>query len=111
MPWPRRVFAVRPWTCRRCGATLRRHTPAAWAAVVIVCCFGLASIAIVGFAEYSTRALLYLAILVGGLPMVILTLLERAVVVEASRSHCPCGYDLTGNTTGICPECGKAARM
>lgn len=22
---------------------------------------------------------------------------------------CPkCGYDLTGNTTGICPECGKA---
>ena len=21
--------------------------------------------------------------------------------------HCPCGYDLTGNTTGICPECGR----
>ena len=26
--------------------------------------------------------------------------------------HCPrCGYDLTGNTTGVCPECGaRAAR-
>ena len=21
---------------------------------------------------------------------------------------CPCGYDLTGNTTGVCPECGKS---
>lgn len=21
-------------------------------------------------------------------------------------SHCPCGYDLTGNTSEICPECG-----
>ena len=20
--------------------------------------------------------------------------------------HCPCGYDLTGNTSGVCPECG-----
>jgi hypothetical protein len=20
--------------------------------------------------------------------------------------HCGCGYNLTGNTTGICPECG-----
>ena len=20
--------------------------------------------------------------------------------------HCPCGYDLTGNTSGKCPECG-----
>ena len=22
--------------------------------------------------------------------------------------HCPCGYDLTGNATGVCPECGHA---
>ena len=20
--------------------------------------------------------------------------------------HCRCGYDLTGNTSGVCPECG-----
>jgi len=25
-----------------------------------------------------------------------------------ARGHCPgCGYDLSGNTTGICPECGN----
>lgn len=28
---------------------------------------------------------------------------------EQSRSECPsCGYDLTGNTSGTCPECGAA---
>ena len=21
--------------------------------------------------------------------------------------HCPCGYDLRGNVSGICPECGR----
>ncbi len=21
--------------------------------------------------------------------------------------HCRCGYDLTGNTSGVCPECGR----
>ncbi len=21
--------------------------------------------------------------------------------------HCRCGYDLTGNTSGVCPECGE----
>ena len=23
--------------------------------------------------------------------------------------HCRCGYDLTGNTSGVCPECGTKA--
>ena len=25
------------------------------------------------------------------------------------RGHCRCGYDLTGNTSGTCPECGRKA--
>lgn len=26
-------------------------------------------------------------------------------------THCTtCGYDLTGNTTGVCPECGKSIK-
>ena len=24
--------------------------------------------------------------------------------------HCRCGYDLTGNTSGVCPECGVEAQ-
>ncbi len=23
--------------------------------------------------------------------------------------HCPCGYNLTGNVSGVCPECGESA--
>ena len=25
--------------------------------------------------------------------------------------HCPCGYDLTGNVSGTCPECGLEAEL
>ena len=29
---------------------------------------------------------------------------------RAKPGHCPsCGYDLTGNLSGVCPECGNAA--
>ena len=25
--------------------------------------------------------------------------------------HCPCGYDLRGNVSGVCPECGVEAKL
>lgn len=32
-----------------------------------------------------------------------------AIVLRTSSKlgHCRCGYDLTGNTSGVCPECGS----
>ena len=37
------------------------------------------------------------------------TLLAR---YRQSRGHCPhCGYDLTGNVSGICTECGTAIKI
>ena len=38
----------------------------------------------------------------------VLRLLHRPVVVlECVGRHCyVCGYDLTGNVSGVCPECG-----
>jgi hypothetical protein len=31
--------------------------------------------------------------------------------IDRGRSLCPrCSYDLTGNTTGVCPECGAAVQ-
>ena len=27
--------------------------------------------------------------------------------VKWTPSHCRCGYDLTGNVSGVCPECGE----
>jgi hypothetical protein len=34
----------------------------------------------------------------------------RRARLRARRGACPaCGYDLTGNVSGVCPECGEAA--
>jgi hypothetical protein len=53
-----------------------------------------------------------------GVTFVFVPLFPPAIVLVAisawlwsqSRTHpgqcCRCGYDLTGNTTGVCPECG-----
>lgn len=46
------------------------------------------------------------------LPIWLIALLAVAGIVLAARrkktpaGHCLCGYDLTGNVSGICPECG-----
>ena len=39
-------------------------------------------------------------------------LVARARVARRSRAGAckPCGHDLTGNVSGVCPECGAAAR-
>jgi hypothetical protein len=35
----------------------------------------------------------------------------RVWVRRQLRGQCPaCGYDLTGNVSGVCPECGTPAR-
>ncbi|MCH7873067.1 MAG: hypothetical protein IID33_15330 [Planctomycetes bacterium] len=45
----------------------------------------------------------FLAIMIG-LPTALLWFLDR----RHPPGHCPCGYDLTGNVSGRCPECGEA---
>lgn len=36
---------------------------------------------------------------------VAITLWKRRI----TPGHCACGYDMTGNTSGFCPECGREA--
>ena len=38
------------------------------------------------------------------IPTVILVWIDRR---RSLPGHCPCGYDLTGNVSGVCPECGR----
>ena len=33
---------------------------------------------------------------------------HRTARIAARRGECICGYDLTGNASGVCPECGLA---
>jgi len=49
-----------------------------------------------------------------GLPLLILTTVVTLAYWRRLRheSGCrSCGYDLTGNVSGVCPECGAATRM
>ena len=43
------------------------------------------------------------------LAIAIPTLLVWRFVPKFPPGHCPCGYDLRGNVSGVCPECGKKA--
>jgi hypothetical protein len=48
-----------------------------------------------------------LMILFGCLPVASMLMLIHAYQVRHRRGHCRnCGYNLTGNTSGVCPECG-----
>jgi hypothetical protein len=40
-----------------------------------------------------------------GVPTAALWIIDRRRVPPG---HCPCGYNLTGNVSGVCPECGAA---
>ena len=48
---------------------------------------------------------LWFILLLGGSVTCVLIGLDR----RPDYGHCPCGYDLTGNVSGTCPECGLAA--
>jgi hypothetical protein len=63
-------------------------------------CFDLLTILAVN--RYATRALENAGLQVG-----FLGVKDDEVVAHLSRERCnTCGYDLTGNVSGVCPECG-----
>lgn len=112
VPWPQRLLGLSPWRCRRCDALLRRRTPTPLAATVIFFSVMLGAIAFGVLTPISGPDAL--ACIVGlaviAVPLVVLTLAERCIVAWPGRHCCrDCGYDLTGNTTRVCPECGRKA--
>lgn len=50
------------------------------------------------------------------IPSALLTLVVVGVVLDRRKGRqidfpgCECGYNLTGNTSGVCPECGRPLR-
>lgn len=51
------------------------------------------------------RVLLWLPILLAAGPTGLLWRFDRRPIVPGHRRKC--GYNLTGNASGICPECGQ----
>jgi hypothetical protein len=42
----------------------------------------------------------------------VIALRSRRFLLIKESGHChECGYDLTGNTSGVCPECGSVTRV
>ena len=41
--------------------------------------------------------------------LLVTLLVWRFVPMPVRPGHCECGYNLTGNTSGMCPDCGREA--
>ena len=51
-------------------------------------------------------------ILAGASSILVSVIISRKLPDLQVPGHCPtCGYNLTGNTSGVCPECGSPMRM
>jgi hypothetical protein len=94
------------WSCRACGAVLRidrkRRILACfpWIAIVYVLVVGLHVFRLGPFVVFPTLI---------GLGMINFMLFDRVRVETAAGFRCRnCGYDLTGQTEGRCPECGES---
>ncbi len=93
---------------------LRRYTSEGGAVAGMIILLGLGIPMIFVVAWLVSRAdprfnvmvvLSFAAAIVGGIVMIF----QECEVAEPGVSYCAtCGYDLRGNTTGVCPECGKA---
>ncbi len=59
-----------------------------------------------GFPDaFVIRLPFWFPLLVAAVPTTVLWHRDRR---RSKSGHCPCGYNLTGNESGICPECGTA---
>ena len=58
--------------------------------------------------ETSARLPLWALLLVVGVPVTIVIWKERLLLRRLRFNKCiGCGYDLTGNVSGVCSECGE----
>ena len=48
---------------------------------------------------------IWFLLLMISIPTIVLWRLDHS----PAPGHCPCGYDLRGNVSGTCPECGREA--
>ncbi len=123
LPFKRRFHKT--WTCEQCGSTLtfggvKPLLPrfAAFAICVVVV-FPLLSalIAAVSHVHRTPRWFyfqlpLFLLVAYPFVKLVDRFMHRTVVILDRTGVHCrQCGYDLEGNVSGKCPECGTAAEL
>ncbi len=107
---PFTAFLVARW---RAGSALgRRSTGLVIGYYVVLCCF-----IVLFLCSADTDQAVRRALPVAGLTLILGPVVTGILLVEGSRlarrprSMCKrceyCGYNLTGNVSGICPECGE----
>jgi len=60
--------------------------------------------------DWCPASILMVIALIGALDEVVIRVMARCEHLRAPQCH-HCGYDLTGNISGICPECGSRVKV
>ena len=114
IPWRSRLVATVPGrliVCARCGSRLRLLDSGGSSRLMIVglvTLFGYAAASPAFSAWPAIQLAIYFCMVISGaVALTGLFRLSRLRVTRASGRFCyRCGYDLTSNTSGTCPECG-----
>ena len=60
--------------------------------------------------DWCAASMLMVLSLIGALDEVVIRVADRGERPQAPQCH-RCRYDLTGNISGVCPECGARIRI
>ena len=93
------------------------HPARIWARIVLCVCFAIAlpAVALPSLGREAGRfiaIILALSAAFAAVALLSFVKLRRHRAAAPLTNRCPiCRYDLTGNTTGVCPECGTPVTM
>lgn len=97
------------WRCSYCNALLRGTLIAGTVLPLLV---GIATVILLSWTLSVEVSPLNYVIVPFMMTLFLIWVNRRLVVVKIDHVVCRhCGYDLHGNTSGTCPECGKPGKL
>src|SRR5262245_42943453 len=93
------------WRCHGCGAMLRWDI---WRHRLVVVPFTILMLALGGLSTYLLpRFPIEISEVLTVILIMVFFFAAQRVLISPGPTLCDCGYDLTGNTSDVCPECGN----